>query len=68
MGAFSLEEEEKVYLEAAYPRPRHLAITLFVVQAVLTSAGKLISPTCLTMERWLIRSSPAGGCIVWPRT
>lgn len=32
---------EKVYLEAAYPRPRYLATTLFGVQAVLlSSAGK----------------------------
>lgn len=29
---------EKVYLQAAYPRPQYLAITLYTVQAVLLSA------------------------------
>ena len=40
---------EKVYLEAAYPRPRYLATTLFAINAVLlNSTGKFFGACPLT--------------------
>jgi hypothetical protein len=57
---------EKVYLEAAYPRPRYLATTPFAVQALLlNSTGRLLHlPTYIPIGRRLTRDFSAGGCIV----
>jgi amino acid transporter len=54
---------EKVYLQAAYPRPRYLAITLFAVQAVLlSSTGKQTYSWFNALDdNW----NTAGGCVVF---
>ena len=41
---------EKVYLEAAYPRPRYLVTTLFGVQAVLLSSAGTFLPIMMSHE------------------